>query len=68
MADDVGYTFNVWVPPKIDPGSTGDVTFTAQWKTYTYQIEYKPNSTKGISKSMEISTHEYDVPKALNKN
>ncbi|MNS46785.1 Listeria-Bacteroides repeat domain [compost metagenome] len=71
----LGYKFDGWTgslistPTKtftIPVGTTGDLTFTANWTPISYYILYKaPDATAGTTSS---STHKYDTAQNLTTN
>ncbi len=69
-----GYTFAGWYKSSDLSGnavSTSDIVTTdhtlyAKWTAYTYYIEY--NGNNATSGNMSVSTHTYDIAKALTTN
>lgn len=70
-----GYRFDGWTgsngttPQKtvtIQKGTTGDLSYTANWTPVFYTIEYNGNGATGGSTAS--SSHTYDKPKQLTKN
>ncbi len=60
-----GYTFTGWTPTKIEVGTTGTQTITANWRANTYTVSFLSGEGNG---NMTPQTVIYDQPTTLSEN
>ena len=57
-----GYTFTAWNPAKIDRGSTGDKSTSAQWTAKTYTISFSQEGGTGGQTGTVTATYNQAMP------